>query len=65
MTAPHASQIVDGYLARLELQLIRSAPVRRSELVEDIRAHIADARAGPRRNPTKRCSRSSTVSATP
>jgi uncharacterized membrane protein len=45
MTAPHASQIVDGYLARLELELGRSAPARRSELVDDVRTHIADARA--------------------
>ena len=45
MNAPHATQIVEGYLARLELALTGSDPARRAELLEDVRAHIAEARA--------------------
>ena len=45
MNAPHATHIVEGYLARLELALTGSDPARRTELLEDVRAHIAEARA--------------------
>jgi hypothetical protein len=44
MTAPHADQLIDGYLARLTAaaDLPKSA---RQELIEDMRSHIAEARA--------------------
>ncbi len=45
MSAPHASLIVDGYLARLEVALLGMPAVRRIELMDDVRSHIADARA--------------------
>lgn len=45
MTAPHATQIVDGYLARLEAELADVPAARRDELLDDVRAHIAEARA--------------------
>ena len=45
MNAPHATHIVDGYLARLELALVGSDPARRAELLDDVRAHITEARA--------------------
>jgi len=45
MSAPHATAIIEGYLARLDLGLVGSDPQRRRELVEDVRGHIADARA--------------------
>lgn len=44
MTAPHATQIVDGYVARLEAELADVPAARRRELVDDVRAHIAEAR---------------------
>jgi uncharacterized membrane protein len=46
MSAPHATAIIEGYLARLDLLLRESDPLRRRELVEDVRAHIVEARAG-------------------
>ena len=46
MTAVHAKLLVDGYLGRLELELLDLAPERRREIVDDIRAHIADERGG-------------------
>lgn len=46
MTAPHADQIVSGYLARLEQALAPLPPARKSELVDDVRSHIAEARRG-------------------
>lgn len=46
MTAPHASQIVEGYLARLEVELAVLPADRRRELLADVREHIAEARAG-------------------
>jgi len=46
MSAPHATAIIEGYLARLDLGLLGSDPLRRRELVEDVRAHIGEARAG-------------------
>jgi hypothetical protein len=45
VTAPRATQIVDGYLARLESELADVPAVRRRELLDDVRAHIAEARA--------------------
>ncbi len=45
MNAPHATHIVEGYMARLELALTRDDPARRAELLEDVRAHVAEARA--------------------
>jgi uncharacterized membrane protein len=45
MTAPHASLIVDGYLARLESELIPVPADRRQELLADVREHLAEARA--------------------
>lgn len=45
MNAPHATHVVEGYLARLELALTGSDPARRAELLGDVRAHIAEARA--------------------
>ncbi|MEO6795931.1 MAG: hypothetical protein ABI401_10665 [Candidatus Dormibacter sp.] len=45
MTAPHADQLIDGYLARLS-DAARDLPKgSRSELLDDMRAHIAEARA--------------------
>jgi hypothetical protein len=45
MSAPHATTIIEGYLARLDLALTGADPLRRRELAEDVRAHIAEARA--------------------
>ena len=45
MTAPHAEQLIEGYLARLRVAAFDLAPNVRNELVEDMRAHIAEARA--------------------
>jgi len=45
MTAPHATQIVEGYLARLRAELAELPVSRRDELVEDVRDHISEARA--------------------
>ncbi len=45
MSAPHASHIVEGYLARLDAALRDVEPARRREISEDVRAHIAEARA--------------------
>lgn len=44
MTAPHADQIISGYLARLEQALAGLPPARRAELLDDVRTHIAEAR---------------------
>ena len=44
MTAPHADQIIAGYLARLEAALAPLPSSRRQELIEDVRSHIAEAR---------------------
>jgi hypothetical protein len=46
VSAPHADQIVSGYLARLEQALAGLPPARRAELVDDVRSHIAEARRG-------------------
>ncbi len=45
MTAQHADQIIDGYLARLESELARVPNARRRELLDDVRTHISEARA--------------------
>jgi len=44
VTAPHADQIISGYLARLEQALADLPPPRRAELVDHVRSHIAEAR---------------------
>jgi HAAS domain-containing protein len=44
MTAPHADQIIAGYLARLQAALAPLPEGRRRELIEDVSAHIAEAR---------------------
>lgn len=45
MTAPHADQLIDGYLARLR-DAAGDLPVStRRELLDDVRGHIAEARA--------------------
>ncbi len=45
MTAPHADQLIDGYLARLRVAAMDLPSSVRDELIEDMRAHIAEARA--------------------
>jgi len=45
MTAPHADQLIDGYLARLRVAAADLPSSVRDELIEDMRAHIAEARA--------------------
>lgn len=46
MSAPHGDQIIEGYLARLRTALGDLPGPRQQELVEDVRRHIAEARAG-------------------
>ncbi len=48
MTAPHADQLIDGYLARLRVQATDLPSSVRDELIEDMRAHITEARARER-----------------
>jgi uncharacterized membrane protein len=45
MTAPHADQLIEGYLARLRAAAVDLPPSVRDELIEDMRAHIAEARS--------------------
>src|SRR5919201_43674 len=45
MTAPHADQLIDGYLARLRAAASDLPPATRDELIDDVRSHIAEARA--------------------
>lgn len=45
MTAPHAEQIVEGYMARLEMALRDMDGPQQSELVSQVVSHIAEARA--------------------
>jgi hypothetical protein len=45
MTAPHADQLIEGYLARLGAAAADLSPDIRQELVSDMRAHIAEARS--------------------
>src|ERR1700674_5596485 len=44
MTATHADQLIDGYLARLQVAAADLPSGVRDELIEDMRAHIAEAR---------------------
>ncbi len=44
MTSPHADQIIEGYLARLDSLLAPLSAARRVELIDEVRAHIAEAR---------------------
>ena len=46
MTAVHASQLVDGYLRRLEVELRDLPADKRHEILEEIRGHIAEERSG-------------------
>jgi hypothetical protein len=43
MTAPHADQLIDGYLARLNAAAADLPKSARQELLDDMRAHIAEA----------------------
>jgi hypothetical protein len=45
MTAPHADQLIDGYLARIQAAAADLSAGARNELVGDMRSHIAEARA--------------------
>jgi hypothetical protein len=45
MTAPHADQLIDGYLARIQAAAADLPAGARNELVGDMRSHIAEARA--------------------
>jgi uncharacterized membrane protein len=45
MTAPHADQLIAGYLARLRVAATDPPSSARDELIEDMRAHITEARA--------------------
>jgi uncharacterized membrane protein len=44
MTAPHASDIINGYLARLETETVDLPRRSRRELIDGVREHIAEAR---------------------
>src|SRR5260370_38813676 len=44
MSAPHADQLIDGYLARLRVAATDLPAGVSDELIEDMRAHIAEAR---------------------
>jgi hypothetical protein len=45
MTAPHADQLIDGYLARLRVAATDLPSGVRDELIADMRAHITEARS--------------------
>ena len=45
MTAPHAEELVDAYLDRLDAALAGVPVDRREEIVSEIRSHIAEERA--------------------
>ena len=45
MTAPHADQLIEGYLARLNDAAADLPTSARRELIDDMREHIAEARA--------------------
>jgi uncharacterized membrane protein len=45
MTAPHADSLIEGYLARLRAAAGDLPATNRDELIEDMRAHIAEARS--------------------
>ena len=44
MTAPHADQLIDGYLARLDAAASDLPKAAHQELLDDVRAHITEAR---------------------
>lgn len=44
MTAPHADQLIEGYLARLAAAAADLPKAVRQELLDDVRAHITEAR---------------------
>lgn len=44
MTAPHADQLIDGYLARLRAAAADLPTSAREELLSDVQSHIAEAR---------------------
>ena len=46
MTAARASQLVDGYLGRLEIELTGLTAEKRHEILDEIRGHIAEERHG-------------------
>ena len=46
MTAVHATQLVDEYLRRLEIELMDLPAEKRLEILDEIRSHIAEERAG-------------------
>lgn len=48
MSAPHADQIIDGYLSRLRDALADLPRPRQQELVSDVKGHIAEARVALR-----------------
>lgn len=45
MSAPHAEQLVDEYLGRLNAALAGEPPDRREEIVGEIRSHLAEERS--------------------
>jgi hypothetical protein len=45
MTAPHADQLIDGYIARLSAAAGDLPKNARQELIDDMRAHIVEARS--------------------
>lgn len=45
MTAPHAGQLIDGYLARISAVAADFPTGARNELIDDMRDHIAEARS--------------------
>jgi uncharacterized membrane protein len=45
MTAPHADQLIEGYIARLSAAAGDLPKSARQELIDDMRSHIAEARA--------------------
>jgi len=45
MTAPHADQLIDGYLARIQAAAGDLPAGARNELLDDMRSHIAEARS--------------------
>jgi hypothetical protein len=45
MSAPHADQLIDGYLARLNAAAADLPRTARRELTDDMHSHIAEARA--------------------
>lgn len=48
MTAPHAEQLIDGYLAQLRAAAADLPKAARDELLTDVQAHIAEARGRER-----------------